>query len=403
MRRLLLTICFTFLLFLFGCGRESGSPDNSPVYSVTPGTTDTTDTIDTSTNIEQDDPAEDNPIGEDPVYEDPVQGDPLEIIRASLPLCKTGMPYEQNAALHTPASIQVLDAGASYTFELLSGNLPDGLTMDAAGIISGITFDPSVFSFTIKLTDQINPSNTYTQALQITVMQPGTGTQPYEIIQNNPRNYYVHQDAGTCGPTCFYMILKYLGDISPDAGPSNADLSENIPNDVLKVVSSAAKIYSYLMDFTDIYTAGMDWLNLEDAAYAMRSSCLPFYPCIQSNAEYTAYDEEGIAQRTAIFKNDLVTFLQTNTPVLVHLKRPYYQSGHYITVIGYKSGTDEVLYLDPYNEQFDPRDPDFNPDMADWPQVIQSVSREAFITEYWFEEYGYTNARWDGRWLGFKH
>ena len=142
----------------------------------------------------------------------------------------------------------------------------------------------------------------------------------------------------------------------------------------------------------------------EYAAYHLWNDDQAFYPCIQYCASSTDLDTAGEEERTVIFQNDIVPFLETNSPVIAHLKRPYGVYGHYITLIGYNADTDEILYLDPYNADFDPRNSTFDPDTADWSQVIQSIPLETFITSAWYDnsenEY---NAWWDGEWLGFTH
>jgi hypothetical protein len=330
--------------------------------------------------------------------------DTSRIISASLPLCKTGVTYEANSATHAPAAVKVMDGGASYSFAVVSGSLAEGLTMDEAGTVSGKTNGPAGrYVFTLKVTDRNTSSHTFYQEMALVVSDRGKVSQPYEEIRKNPRAYYVHQEAAMCGPTSFYMILKYHGDTRPGSGPTNADLCETIPGASSAVVNSSTKVYAHLTSFSSSFFPGTEWSDLEDGSSSLRKDALPLYSCIQSNPEGSENDAAGAQERETIFETDLVPFLESGSPVLVHLKRPYGASGHYLVVIGYDPGTGEVMYLDPNDPGFDPRVQTYAPDSLDWSQVVRKVGRDAFTGTAWYSKSGYLDAFWDGRWLGFFH
>ncbi len=71
-----------------------------------------------------------------------------------------------------PYSATVIAAGghAPYTFSLLSGALPGGLSLSASGTISGTPNATGVFSFTVKATDSTSASGT--AATSITIDNP---------------------------------------------------------------------------------------------------------------------------------------------------------------------------------------------------------------------------------------
>jgi aminopeptidase N len=61
---------------------------------------------------------------------------------------------------------------APYTWEVESGNLPDGLELDTqTGIISGVPTVPDSFDFTVRATDSSSPNKTDTQELYIVVTE----------------------------------------------------------------------------------------------------------------------------------------------------------------------------------------------------------------------------------------
>jgi hypothetical protein len=369
-RFILLMLCFTCLVFSEGCGGGGHGPSADAVSQ----SADTAQERDTSS-----------------------------IINASLPLCKAGVPYESNSATHAPAAVQVKDGG-SYRFSLASGSLPAGLVLAESGVVSGTTSaSPGPYPFTIQATDLSNQANTFTQAMTILVTEGKRGAQPCDAILKNPRAYYVHQDSALCGPTAFYMILKYFGDSQPGKGPTNADLAETIPREGSPVVSSSSKVCAYLNGISKDILPGTSWTGLEDAAALLRIGLKAFYPCIQSNPEDYGNDDAGAETRLKMFGSDLVPFLQTNSPVIIHLKRPYGMSGHYLVLIGYDQDTDQVLYLDPNDVQFDPRKDGYEPDTLGWTEAVRRVSKDAFTREAWYQKSGYLDAYWDGKWLGFAH
>ncbi|MFY9398093.1 MAG: C39 family peptidase [Desulfomonilia bacterium] len=332
------------------------------------------------------------------------RGGLLEGVVASLPLCKAGMLYQGNAATKEPVRILADDLQGACTVELVSGSLPDGLSLDASGIISGIAQGPAgMHAFSVRVTRLDDPSISLVQELALKVVVPGKGRQPYGAIIDDPAAFFVHQGPSQCGPTSFYMVFKYLGDHLPGAGPTGVDLAETIPGDGVPVLDRSSKIAAYIRSLPGTSSAGTDWRRLEAAARSLRRGAKAYYPCIQSNPRETADSVKGKAEREAIFDRDLVAFLETGTSVIVHLKRPYGVSGHYLTVIGYDTVSGEVLYLDPNNRALDPRAEGFDPDEADWSRAVERVPRSEFIAGHWYKRPGTLAARWDGKWLGFTH
>ena len=120
---------------------------------------------------------------------------PLTITTASLANGIFGSAYNQSliASGGTPA----------YTWSLVSGlgNLPGGLTLSSAGVISGTPSATGTSNFTVKVTDAA--SGTAQKALSITVSAAGAG--PYDaqfVSQNVPTSL-------TPGQT-FSVNMKFL-------------------------------------------------------------------------------------------------------------------------------------------------------------------------------------------------
>jgi hypothetical protein len=86
---------------------------------------------------------------------------------ASLPPGAVGASYNQ--------AISASGGTAPYTFSLASGALPTGLTLNAAGAITGMPTTPGLFNFTIQATDAVGCLGTAPYAVAI-LAAPGIPT-----------------------------------------------------------------------------------------------------------------------------------------------------------------------------------------------------------------------------------
>jgi hypothetical protein len=114
---------------------------------------------------------------------------PLSIATTSLP----------NAAYHTAYSAQVMGAGGqpAYSFQIISGALPAGLTMNSFGLITGsATSSAGTFTFTVKATDSANPAQTATKQLSITLAKGDTRLDVTAIVSGVQPNGDVSVNVG---------------------------------------------------------------------------------------------------------------------------------------------------------------------------------------------------------------
>ncbi len=105
----------------------------------------------------------------------------IEVVPA-LSISTTTLP---NAAHRTAYSAQVMATGGQpvYTFSISSGSLPAGLSMNAAGLITGATTaNPGTYAFTVKATDSLDPAQTTTKQLSITVVKGQTFLRTAPIV-----------------------------------------------------------------------------------------------------------------------------------------------------------------------------------------------------------------------------
>jgi len=90
----------------------------------------------------------------------------LAITKASLPKGTQSLLYGQ--------SLFASGGKTPYTWSLLSGSLPAGLTLSSAGLISGTPTAAGVFDFTVQVTDSSNPQQTAGLPLRIVVTTSGS-------------------------------------------------------------------------------------------------------------------------------------------------------------------------------------------------------------------------------------
>jgi hypothetical protein len=116
---------------------------------------------------------------------------------ALLAITTTSLP---NAAQNVRYSVQLATNGlgtAPLTWNLASGSaqLPSGLTLSAAGLLSGTPAATGTTSFTVQVTDSAGSPHTDTQALTLTVTSTAATTLP--LFGWNSGNNYLNGSTGT--------------------------------------------------------------------------------------------------------------------------------------------------------------------------------------------------------------
>ncbi len=336
-----------------------------------------------------------------------------KISAASLPSCLIGRVYSQQ--------ISVTGGSGTITFSITQGSLPSGITLSPAGRIAGTTWvSPGVFQFTVTVQDA---EGSDTQDFSLTVVaEAAAQPHPYETIRNNPSYYYVSQESGLCGATSFYMAMKYYGDHLKNIKTGIAD--EDCPAEITDKIdyptelSATSQIATYIQYIDDTLNslAGIHLSSLVKAAEGLleASGSNTLYSAVMAGnyGDDLTGTEDGISgQKRNIFLNQIVPFLNTGSPVLLHLWRSPVlgipSSGHYVLVIGYDDSENVVYFMDPNDlnhrgNQCDCVATDSgNPDIC----FIQKVDFGLFIEDYWYksDDPYVLNARWDGNWIGFRH
>jgi hypothetical protein len=86
---------------------------------------------------------------------------PLRITTTSLPGATRGTPYS--------ATLAATGGTTPYSWSVISGFLPFGLSLSKSGVISGKAYFSGTYSFIVKVTDSSSPTQVTTAWLSITV------------------------------------------------------------------------------------------------------------------------------------------------------------------------------------------------------------------------------------------
>jgi hypothetical protein len=125
---------------------------------------------------------------------------PLSITTTSLPSGTVGNAYTE--------SLSATGGKKPYSWSIVSGSLPSGLSLDTGGIISGTPTKAGTYNFTIKVADSSSPQQTATKVLSIVINSPPSG-----ILQVTPSGGLVSsgpQD-GPFSPSSKTYTLSNIG------------------------------------------------------------------------------------------------------------------------------------------------------------------------------------------------
>src|SRR5215471_4525986 len=99
---------------------------------------------------------------------------PLSISVSSLPSGQAKTAYS--------TALAAIGGTAPYTWSMSSGSLPQGLTLNGSGQISGTPMTPSTSSFAVSVTDSSSPAQNASANLSITISAEST---PVQIITSS--------------------------------------------------------------------------------------------------------------------------------------------------------------------------------------------------------------------------
>ncbi|HNY64829.1 MAG TPA: C39 family peptidase [Deltaproteobacteria bacterium] len=207
--------------------------------------------------------------------------------------------------------------------------------------------------------------------------------QPYQ----DPAFEEVGQGSAQCGPTSFYMVFNHL---RAHQVFKEVNLSEH-PEDMAAYGYKVTKNTAICKWVNGGSTSGTSWTKLRAAADKLHAQgTTAAYFKTELNSSTTAYNSATAeAEREKRLNYIKANYLDKNRPVIIHLRRSSYLSGHYVVVTGYDTASGKVYYADPNG-----------PGSGE-------VSKTSFIKDKWYvspdNSASYYRARWDGEWMGFYH
>src|SRR3989338_1408513 len=178
-------------------------------------------------------------VGGDPVatfefqyYPTLAPAPPPTIATTNLPVAEVSSPYSQ--------TLQALGGTTPYTWSVISGNLPTGLTLNSStGEISGIPTDSYDYNFTVQVADA--NSKMATQALSISVNPPVITTAAFLSANIGESYSQILEVAGGVAP---YNWSLFRGNL-----PSGLNL--NGSTGVISGIPTAAGVYAFIVKVQD--------------------------------------------------------------------------------------------------------------------------------------------------------
>jgi len=202
----------------------------------------------------------------------------LSISTSSLANGHTGVAYSQTLA--------ATGGIAPYSWSVLTGSLPAGLTLHAAtGVIDGTPTAAGTANFTVRVTDNPSPSATATKALSISVtgnLSVATATLPNARISAS----YSQTLAATGG------VTPYSWSVS--AGSLPAGLSLNASSGVISGTPSATGLSSFTVRVADSQSPSATATKALSIRVVTHISIVT--ASLQGSAPGIAYSETLIAQ-----------------------------------------------------------------------------------------------------------
>jgi len=128
-----------------------------------------------------------------------------------------------------------------YSWALMSGALPPGLSLSSAGVLSGTPVTPGTYSFTVGVTDSASAFSSHTFTL--TVLPPSLNfTNALRIAQIADGGNFITQFAiVNLEPIPTSFQFKFWGD---DGSPSNVPIQNGIPGNLTGTLAPGATAFA---------------------------------------------------------------------------------------------------------------------------------------------------------------
>jgi hypothetical protein len=197
----------------------------------------------------------------------------LAVSTQSLPAGTQNIAYNQ--------SLAAVGGTSPYSWSLLSGTLPSGLSLSSGGQISNTPTSFGTSRFTVQATDSGVPAQTATQALSISVVEASDPQNTSELIGDYALSFKGVTGRGG-GSSVFGAVGRFTADGAGNLTNGELDTNGIGPGSVLSAQS-----------FTGTYSIGADNRGVMTLNMGGSSATLAFAMMASGNAKFIEFDAGG--------------------------------------------------------------------------------------------------------------
>jgi hypothetical protein len=149
-----------------------------------------------------------NPAGNGTLLISATSGFVAHSVTAAGTLTLGSLPNTAQVGAAYSQSITASGGNGTYTFRLVSGSLPPGLTLSSGGTVSGTATAGGSFSFTVGATDTSNPTASGTQAYTLNVASPTINFNPASLSAGTVGAAYSQTVSASGSTTSFHFTIS---------------------------------------------------------------------------------------------------------------------------------------------------------------------------------------------------
>jgi sugar lactone lactonase YvrE len=181
-------------------------------------------------------------------------------------------PYLPGGTLNTAYSqtLRVLGGTGPYTASLVSGKLPDGLTLDADPSVSGTPLENGNFNPTFQFSDAASPANTLLRGEGFNVGNGGIGINNNSNLGTAELNQTYSFQLNAC------CVAAYTFSLSSGALPTGITLSSS---GLLSGTPTASGLFTFLIEAADqanVANPGFEQFTLTVTPISITTNGLPY-------------------------------------------------------------------------------------------------------------------------------